>query len=147
MQYATGILLRAAFRFRIESDGICWCLRAESNHRHGDFQSPALPTELQRHIAIPQGKCWRPGWDLSRGLKNMPPAYFLRCFAPPTCSRPIFLLWRKMLATRMGSLPRSKKHATGIFFTVLRTADLFSPHLLTTEKDVGDPDGARTHDL
>ena len=27
-----------------------WCLRAESNHRHGDFQSPALPTELQRHI-------------------------------------------------------------------------------------------------
>ena len=26
-----------------------WCLRAESNHRHGDFQSPALPTELQRH--------------------------------------------------------------------------------------------------
>ena len=27
-----------------------WCLRTESNHRHGDFQSPALPTELQRHI-------------------------------------------------------------------------------------------------
>ena len=26
-----------------------WCLRTESNHRHGDFQSPALPTELQRH--------------------------------------------------------------------------------------------------
>ena len=30
-----------------------WCLRAESNHRHGDFQSPALPTELQRHMPIP----------------------------------------------------------------------------------------------
>ena len=27
-----------------------WCLRSESNQRHGDFQSPALPTELQRHI-------------------------------------------------------------------------------------------------
>ena len=27
-----------------------WCLRTESNHRHGDFQSPALPTELQKHI-------------------------------------------------------------------------------------------------
>ena len=27
-----------------------WCLEAESNHRHGDFQSPALPTELSRHI-------------------------------------------------------------------------------------------------
>ena len=26
-----------------------WCLRAESNHRHEDFQSSALPTELQRH--------------------------------------------------------------------------------------------------
>ena len=25
-----------------------WCLEAESNHRHGDFQSPALPTELSR---------------------------------------------------------------------------------------------------
>ena len=25
-----------------------WCLRTESNHRHEDFQSSALPTELQR---------------------------------------------------------------------------------------------------
>ena len=33
-----------------------WCLRSESNQRHGDFQSPALPTELQRRIK------WRPGW-------------------------------------------------------------------------------------
>ena len=28
-----------------------WCLRSDSNQRHGDFQSPALPTELQRHTA------------------------------------------------------------------------------------------------
>lgn len=27
-----------------------WCLGAESNHRHGDFQSPALPSELPRHV-------------------------------------------------------------------------------------------------
>ena len=27
-----------------------WCLRSESNQRHGDFQSPALPTELQRRM-------------------------------------------------------------------------------------------------
>ena len=27
-----------------------WCLRSELNQRHGDFQSPALPTELQRQI-------------------------------------------------------------------------------------------------
>ena len=25
-----------------------WCLRTESNHRHEDFQSSALPTELQK---------------------------------------------------------------------------------------------------
>ena len=29
-----------------------WCLRSESNQRHGDFQSPALPTELQRQIRM-----------------------------------------------------------------------------------------------
>ena len=34
---------------------IPWCLRAESNHRHGDFQSPALPTELQRQMATRKG--------------------------------------------------------------------------------------------
>jgi hypothetical protein len=27
-----------------------WCLGAESNHRHHDFQSCALPTELPRHL-------------------------------------------------------------------------------------------------
>ena len=37
-----------------------WCPEAESNHRHGDFQSPALPTELPR-----QKEKWRPGWDLN----------------------------------------------------------------------------------
>ena len=30
---------------------LIWCLRTESNHRHGDFQSPALPTELPRQVA------------------------------------------------------------------------------------------------
>ena len=30
---------------------IFWCPEAESNHRHGDFQSPALPTELSGHLA------------------------------------------------------------------------------------------------
>ena len=32
-----------------------WCLRPESNQRHGDFQSPALPTELQRQMATRKG--------------------------------------------------------------------------------------------
>ena len=29
-----------------------WCLRSESNQRHTDFQSVALPTELPRHIKL-----------------------------------------------------------------------------------------------
>ena len=29
-----------------------WCLRSESNQRHKDFQSSALPTELQRHTVM-----------------------------------------------------------------------------------------------
>ena len=29
---------------------IYWCRGTESNCRHGDFQSPALPTELPRHM-------------------------------------------------------------------------------------------------
>lgn len=29
-----------------------WWLEAESNHRHGDFQSPALPTELSSHFRV-----------------------------------------------------------------------------------------------
>ena len=29
-----------------------WCLRSESNQRHADFQSAALPTELQRHMDL-----------------------------------------------------------------------------------------------
>ena len=36
-----------------------WCLRSESNQWHGDFQSPALPTELQRQM-------WRPGTGSNR---------------------------------------------------------------------------------
>ena len=31
---------------------ILWCRGTESNCRHGDFQSPALPTELPRRIKI-----------------------------------------------------------------------------------------------
>ena len=33
-----------------------WCLGADSNHRHADFQSAALPTELPR----PSPRCKRP---------------------------------------------------------------------------------------
>ena len=36
-----------------------WCFRSESNQRHADFQSAALPTELQKHK-------WRPGTGSNR---------------------------------------------------------------------------------
>ena len=32
-----------------------WCLRPESNWRHADFQSAALPTELPRQMATKMG--------------------------------------------------------------------------------------------
>ena len=34
-----------------------WCLRRESNPRHVDLQSTALPTELQRHYKWPPAVC------------------------------------------------------------------------------------------
>ena len=40
-----------------------WCLRTESNCRHTDFQSVALPTELPRHVFCK--KKWRPRSDLN----------------------------------------------------------------------------------
>ena len=49
-----------------------WCLRSESNQRHADFQSAALPTELQRHmrrnllIPLLMRYKWRPGTDSNR---------------------------------------------------------------------------------
>ena len=40
-----------------------WCLRSESNQRHGDFQSPALPTELQRQKSLPHKMATRMGLE------------------------------------------------------------------------------------
>ena len=42
-----------------------WCLRSELNQRHADFQSAALPTELQRHV--------EPGKTRLRCFKNGDP--------------------------------------------------------------------------
>ncbi len=44
--YSTPPLRRSVFE---------WCLRSESNQRHADFQSAALPTELQRHFVFTNG--------------------------------------------------------------------------------------------
>ncbi len=55
-----------------------WCLRSESNQRHADFQSAALPTELQRHMCLLKlpapatgpARRWRP----RTGSNRRPPA-------------------------------------------------------------------------
>ena len=41
--------------YRMSYTRIMWCLRSESNQRHADFQSAALPTELQRQMATKMG--------------------------------------------------------------------------------------------
>ena len=59
LKQSTGLFLRTAFDSLTEGKiysnecpdtHLNKCLRAESNHRHGVFQSPALPTELQRRF-------------------------------------------------------------------------------------------------
>ena len=41
--------------YRMSYTRIMWCLRSELNQRHADFQSAALPTELQRQMATKMG--------------------------------------------------------------------------------------------
>ena len=43
-------LYRMSYARRYLQETCRWCLRSELNQRHADFQSAALPTELQRHI-------------------------------------------------------------------------------------------------
>ena len=45
-------LYRMSYARRYLQETCRWCLRSESNQRHADFQSAALPTELQRHVLI-----------------------------------------------------------------------------------------------
>ena len=53
---ATSVLWDFRERGNINSITIneLWCPEAESNHRHEDFQSSALPTELSGHLLLHQ---------------------------------------------------------------------------------------------
>ena len=55
LQTGIGEKRKSLRRIPEVSSGEDWCLRPESNQRHGDFQSPALPTELQRQMATRKG--------------------------------------------------------------------------------------------
>ena len=46
-----------------------WCLGADSNHRHADFQSAALPTELPR-----QAVCSREGGSIGEPFGGVQPS-------------------------------------------------------------------------
>ena len=51
MSYTRILVPTVGIEFlRFRNDRKLWCLRSESNQRHADFQSAALPTELQRHV-------------------------------------------------------------------------------------------------
>gem|GEM_PF-6011747 len=51
---APHLLMEKAIAFVSYGLFICtqWCLEADSNHRHEDFQSSALPTELSRQVKM-----------------------------------------------------------------------------------------------
>ena len=51
MSYTRKLVPTVGIEFlRFQYQQPSWCLRSESNQRHVDFQSTALPTELQRHV-------------------------------------------------------------------------------------------------
>ena len=67
LELATSTLARLRST-RWAKSAYVWCLRSESNQRHEDFQSSALPTELQRHFRFtrsvkPISFRWRLRWD------------------------------------------------------------------------------------
>src|SRR6056297_1048670 len=62
----TAVLLSGLYR------SCQWCRGTESNCRHGDFQSPALPTELPRHR---NRRNWLLGKSGKDGKENLSPGF------------------------------------------------------------------------
>ena len=71
-----------------------WCLRSESNQRHEDFQSSALPTELSGLFLMPEHKKLR-GQDLNLRPSGYEPDEL------PDCSTPRYEIngWRWIRTT------------------------------------------------
>jgi hypothetical protein len=66
MNVSNSIPWREAFPDIRDEEGKKWCRGTESNCRHGDFQSPALPTELPRRAKGMKGFFVRTPRRLSR---------------------------------------------------------------------------------
>jgi hypothetical protein len=82
------------FFFEVNTLGVEWCPRAESNHRHYDFQSHALPTELLGH-PVPEAKALgRRGW-CSAGSERVIARVFSLSSTPMTFQKNIRQLTHK----------------------------------------------------
>ena len=75
-----------------------WCRGAESNHRHKDFQSFALPTELPRQN-------WRFGW----GSNPRPLAWQASVLTNWTTEPYLIILPKQMLVGLQGLEPRTNR--------------------------------------
>jgi hypothetical protein len=81
MSYTRIMRYAVKFRFLPEISWYLrekWCLRSESNQRHEDFQSSALPTELQRQMATRKGL--EPSTSGVTGRRSNQLNYRAKCF-------------------------------------------------------------------
>ena len=79
-----------------------WCLGAESNHRHADFQSAALPTELPRlhSVVLLKKRYHQEGWCLG-AESNHRHADFQSAALPTELPRPFTTFRTRVCARRI----------------------------------------------
>ena len=111
---------------------IFWCPEAESNHRHGDFQSPALPTELSGHI-----------WRRRRDLNPRIPFERIYSLSRGASSATWVLLQKVILTFLFGGEEGIRTLVSRKTLTVFKTAPLWPLRYLSI---LGDPSEIRTPD-
>ena len=83
-----------------------WCPEAESNHRHGDFQSPALPTELSGQTILYLEPLMAEGqrlelWSLATPVfkTGSLPIRITFQLVPRRGIEPLFIEWKSIVLT------------------------------------------------